>query len=337
MSYTVIGDAVNLGSRLESLNKQYGTRIIISDATRERLSRPISRSVRSATSSSKARRSRSRFSRSIGPATTPSDEPQIERHAYEADDARWSALLALALAGVRAVRRHALNKAQQVQDAKEKFDDLNVTEEEERKIGEDVSAKIRAAVRRRAGSGGSQVRHAGRHDARASSPSGPKLAWTFIVLDTDGVNAFASPGGFVHITRGALGADQERGGAGRRARPRDRPRRAQAHRQRHQEEQGRAAGHQRGVRIAARVPRQRSRTALRDGAREQVRSRRRDGRRQASVSTWRRRPATRRRRSATSSSASTSATRISRRRTACSRRIRKPRSASTRSRKRGVR
>jgi len=31
------------------------------------------------------------------------------------------------------------------------------------------------------------------------------LPWTFIVLDTDGVNAFASPGGFVHITRGALG------------------------------------------------------------------------------------------------------------------------------------
>ena len=37
MSYTVIGDAVNLGARLESLNKQYGTRIIISDATRQRL------------------------------------------------------------------------------------------------------------------------------------------------------------------------------------------------------------------------------------------------------------------------------------------------------------
>jgi adenylate cyclase len=37
MSYTVIGDNVNLGSRLESLNKGFKTRIIISDATRVRL------------------------------------------------------------------------------------------------------------------------------------------------------------------------------------------------------------------------------------------------------------------------------------------------------------
>jgi adenylate cyclase len=37
MSYTVIGDTVNLGARLESLNKEYGTRIIISDATRAAL------------------------------------------------------------------------------------------------------------------------------------------------------------------------------------------------------------------------------------------------------------------------------------------------------------
>jgi adenylate cyclase len=37
MSYTVIGDNVNLGARLESLNKDYGTRILISDATRRLL------------------------------------------------------------------------------------------------------------------------------------------------------------------------------------------------------------------------------------------------------------------------------------------------------------
>lgn len=37
MSYTVIGDNVNLGARLESLNKDFGTRILISEATRRRL------------------------------------------------------------------------------------------------------------------------------------------------------------------------------------------------------------------------------------------------------------------------------------------------------------
>jgi adenylate cyclase len=37
MSYTVIGDQVNLGARLESLTKEFHTRVIISDATRAAL------------------------------------------------------------------------------------------------------------------------------------------------------------------------------------------------------------------------------------------------------------------------------------------------------------
>jgi predicted Zn-dependent protease len=38
----------------------------------------------------------------------------------------------------------------------------------------------------------------------AQASTRPGLKWTFLVLDTDGINAFAAPGGFIHITRGAL-------------------------------------------------------------------------------------------------------------------------------------
>src|SRR5215204_1211584 len=97
-----------------------------------------------------------------------------------------------------------LDKAKKITDQKQKLDELNISDEEERRIGDDVSAKIRArfgvvqdpAVHK-------YVTLVGVSVARASER--PRLAWTFIVLDTDGVNAFAAPGGIVHITRGALG------------------------------------------------------------------------------------------------------------------------------------
>jgi beta-barrel assembly-enhancing protease len=97
-----------------------------------------------------------------------------------------------------------LDKARKITDQKQKLDELNITDEEERTIGDDVSAKIRArfgvvqdpAVHK-------YVSLVGLSVARASER--PKIPWTFVVLDTDGVNAFAAPGGIVHITRGALG------------------------------------------------------------------------------------------------------------------------------------
>jgi predicted Zn-dependent protease len=85
----------------------------------------------------------------------------------------------------------------------QQFRDLQVTEEEERQLGEGVSEKVRQrygvvqdpAVHRYVALVGSVVAQAG---------SRPNLGYHFIVLDTDGVNAFAAPGGYVHITRGAL-------------------------------------------------------------------------------------------------------------------------------------
>ena len=51
----------------------------------------------------------------------------------------------------------------------------------------------------------------------------PELEWHFTIVDTDDVNAFATMGGYVYISRGILPYFEERGRPRRRARPRDRP------------------------------------------------------------------------------------------------------------------
>ena len=81
--------------------------------------------------------------------------------------------------------------------------ELQVTDAEEAQLGTAVSERIRIrygvvqdeAVHRYIALVGT---------ALAQASTRPTLPWTFIVLDTDGVNAFAAPGGYVHITRGAL-------------------------------------------------------------------------------------------------------------------------------------
>jgi predicted Zn-dependent protease len=81
--------------------------------------------------------------------------------------------------------------------------DLSMTDAEEQELGKNVSERIRtrygvvqdASVHRYVALVGTVM---------AQLSTRPNLPWTFIVLDTDGVNAFAAPGGYVHITRGAL-------------------------------------------------------------------------------------------------------------------------------------
>jgi len=102
----------------------------------------------------------------------------------------------------------ALGKIQKGADkaveAKQKVDDITFSDEEERQLGEDVSERLRDRF------GVVQDRELTKYvslvgSVVAQQSSRPGLQWTFIVLDTDGVNAYAAPGGFVHITRGLLG------------------------------------------------------------------------------------------------------------------------------------
>ena len=97
-----------------------------------------------------------------------------------------------------------LGGANKAIDTKNKIDDMTFTDEEERQMGEQVSLQLRNRF------GVYQDEKVTKYvslvgGVLAQSSTRPTIEWKFIVLDTDGVNAYAAPGGFVHITRGLLG------------------------------------------------------------------------------------------------------------------------------------
>lgn len=112
---------------------------------------------------------------------------------------------AFAAAPAHASAQSSIGKImKRVEQAKEIQNELRISEADERALGEDVSQKIRAEF------GVLQDRDVTKYvtlvgTVMARASTRPDLKWEFIVLDTDGVNAFASPGGIIHITRGALG------------------------------------------------------------------------------------------------------------------------------------
>jgi predicted Zn-dependent protease len=113
----------------------------------------------------------------------------------------WMTVATLAIAAPAFAQIGSLGK--KLVQAKQTYDDMHFTDQEEHDLGEQISVKLRDKY------GVVQDKAVTKYVALvgavlAQSSSRPNLPWTFIVLDTDGINAFAAPGGYVHITRGAL-------------------------------------------------------------------------------------------------------------------------------------
>lgn len=120
---------------------------------------------------------------------------------------RWILVSTLVIVGVASPASAQLGsvvgRATQAKDKVDQVRDLIITEQEEIAMGAAISEKLRQkygvvqnqAVHKYVALVGRTV---------ASSSAKPNLTWHFVVLDTDGVNAFAAPGGYIHVTRGAL-------------------------------------------------------------------------------------------------------------------------------------
>ena len=191
MSYTVIGDNVNLGARLESLNKEYRTRIIISEATRARLAksyemRPLGGVV------VKGKTRPVEIFEVIAPSPLVATAGDVQRRSpgnmrenpYEkVCTRRWASSSWPALSiGVRPAAAQlggitgALNKAAKVK----KIADLKVTDAEEQPDRPAGQRQDRRDVWRLPGCQRHQVRHARRRGAgagRARAPASTGSSW----------------------------------------------------------------------------------------------------------------------------------------------------------------
>ncbi|MFB3903366.1 MAG: M48 family metalloprotease [Acidobacteriota bacterium] len=114
----------------------------------------------------------------------------------------FACLLPLALTFTFPVQAQ-LGKLGSVLKKAKSLSDLQISEADEIALGKAVSEKIRAAY------GVQQDVEAHRYITLvglvvAQKTNRPNLPYQFIILDSNVINAFAAPGGFIHITRGAL-------------------------------------------------------------------------------------------------------------------------------------
>ncbi len=113
-------------------------------------------------------------------------------------------ILFLCLLGALTTSSYAqFGKLKGIFDRAKKVSDMQISEEDEIALGKSVSEKICAVY------GVQQDAAATRYVSLvgmlgASHDSRPNLPYRFIILDSNAVNAFAAPGGYIHITRGAL-------------------------------------------------------------------------------------------------------------------------------------
>jgi predicted Zn-dependent protease len=111
--------------------------------------------------------------------------------------------LAIALAVPAYAQFGAIGRIKSAADKAMKIADMNISDKDEQAIGVAVSRNVVAELGVYQDAALTKyVTLVGTVLAQASTR--PTLEWKFIVLDTDGVNAYAAPGGYVHITRGAL-------------------------------------------------------------------------------------------------------------------------------------